>query len=120
LGAIVDIFSAILSGANYGPWVPPFPAYVPMPENMPGEGIGHFFGAMRIDAFRTADEFKLHMDNWIKRFRTAKTMAGKEKVIIPGDPEREMEQIRMDTGIPLVQVVVEDLKNLGQRFGISF
>lgn len=120
LGAIVDIFSAILSGANYGPWVPPFPAYVPMPENMPGEGIGHFFGAMRIDAFRTADEFKLHMDNWIKRFRTAKTMAGEEKVIIPGDPEREMEQIRMDTGIPLVQPVVEDLKNLGRRFGISF
>ena len=43
LGAVVDIFSAVLSGANYGPWVPPFPAYVPMPENMPGEGIGHFF-----------------------------------------------------------------------------
>ncbi|HVE61142.1 MAG TPA: Ldh family oxidoreductase, partial [Chitinophagaceae bacterium] len=50
LGAVVDIFSAILSGANYGPWVPPFPAYVPMPENMPGKGLGHFFGAMRIDA----------------------------------------------------------------------
>jgi LDH2 family malate/lactate/ureidoglycolate dehydrogenase len=120
LGAIVDIFSAILSGANYGPWVPPFPAYVPMPENMPGEGIGHFFGAMRIDAFRTAADFKAHMDNWIKRFRAAKTIAGEEKVIIPGDPEREMEQIRMEAGIPLVQPVVEDLKNLGQRFGISF
>ncbi len=58
LGAIVDIFSAVLSGANYGPWVPPFPAYVPMPENQPGKGIGHFFGAMRIDAFRTADAFR--------------------------------------------------------------
>ena len=65
LGSIVDIFSAILSGANYGPWVPPFPAYVPMPENMPGEGIGHFFGVMRIDAFRPAADFKVHMDNWI-------------------------------------------------------
>ena len=74
LGAIVDILSAILSGANYGPWVPPFPAYLPMPENMPGEGIGHFFGAMRIDAFRTAEEFKLHMDNWIRRFRSSKTI----------------------------------------------
>ncbi len=51
LGAIVDIFSAVLSGANYGPWAPPFPAYLPMPEEMPGKGIGHFFGAMRIDAF---------------------------------------------------------------------
>ena len=65
LGSIVDIFSAVLSGASYGPWAPPFPAYVAMPENMPGKGLGHFFGAMRIDAFRPADEFKQHMDNWI-------------------------------------------------------
>ena len=120
LGAIVDIFSAVLSGANYGPWVPPFPAYVPMPENLPGEGIGHFFGAMRIDAFRTADEFKQHMDNWITRFRNAKTVAGEAKVIIPGDPEREMEAVRMKVGIPLVNAVVEDLKVLGEKFSLPF
>ncbi|MBS1511403.1 MAG: Ldh family oxidoreductase [Bacteroidetes bacterium] len=119
LGAIVDIFSAVLSGANYGPWVPPFPAYVPMPENMPGEGIGHFFGAMRIDAFRTADEFKQHMDNWIQRFRNAAPVDGEEKVLIPGDPEREMEITRMKEGIPLVQSVEDDLKKLGERFGIE-
>jgi LDH2 family malate/lactate/ureidoglycolate dehydrogenase len=120
LGAIVDIFSAVLSGANYGPWVPPFPAYVPMPENMPGEGIGHFFGAMRIDAFRTADEFKANMDNWIQRFRSAKTIAGEEKVLIPGDPEREMEAERMKNGIPILDVVVEDLIKTGERFAVSF
>ncbi len=120
LGAIVDIFSAVLSGANYGPWVPPFPAYVPMPQNMPGEGIGHFFGAMRIDAFRTTNEFKINMDNWIQRFRIAKTVAGEERVIIPGDPEREMEAIRMKEGIPLVNAVVEDLKVLADKFSLSF
>lgn len=120
LGAIVDIFSAVLSGANYGPWVPPFPAYVPMPENMPGEGIGHFFGAMRIDAFRTADEFKANMDNWITRFRSAKTVAGEEKVLIPGDPEREMEAERMKNGIPVLDVVVEDLIKTGEKFSVSF
>ncbi|HUM66004.1 MAG TPA: Ldh family oxidoreductase, partial [Chitinophagaceae bacterium] len=48
LGAVVDIFSALLSGANYAPWVPPFPAYVPMPAQQPGRGIGHFLDAMRI------------------------------------------------------------------------
>jgi LDH2 family malate/lactate/ureidoglycolate dehydrogenase len=120
LGAIVDIFSAILSGANYGPWVPPFPAYIPMPENMPGEGIGHFFGVMRIDAFRKADEFKEHMDKWITRFRSAQTIAGEEKVIIPGDPEREMEVERMQNGIPLLPAVVEDLKALSIKFKVAF
>src|SRR6187431_2525872 len=116
LGAVVDIFSAVLSGANYGPWVPPFPAYVPMPENMPGEGIGHFFGAMRIDAFRPAEDFKKHMDQWIGRFRSAKTVEGFEKVIIPGDPEREAEKERRQNGIPLLHAVVDDLKYLGEKF----
>ena len=119
LGAIVDIFSAVLSGANYGPWVPPFPAYVPMPTGMPGKGIGHFFGAMRIDAFRPAAEFKTHMDRWIRRFRSAKPIPGEEKVLIPGDPEREMEQERRHTGIPLLPAVVEDLKAVAQKLGVE-
>ena len=120
LGSVVDIFSAILSGANYGPWVPPFPAYVPMPENQPGKGIGHFFGAMRIDAFRPAEDFKHHMDHWIQRFRSATPIAGQEKVLIPGDPEREMETERMKDGVPLLEQVVTDLKVLGEKFGIAF
>jgi LDH2 family malate/lactate/ureidoglycolate dehydrogenase len=120
LGAVVDIFSAILSGANYGPWVPPFPAYVPMPDEMPGKGIGHFFGAMRIDAFRPANDFKINMDKWIRRFRSAKTVEGEEQVLIPGDPEREMETDRFRNGIPLLRAVAEDLRFLGEKLGIGF
>ena len=120
LGSIVDIFSAVLSGANYGPWVPPFPAYVAMPENMPGEGIGHFFGAMRIDAFRPASEFKTHMDKWIQRFRSAKPIKGEERVFIHGDIEREIEAVRMKDGIPLLQPVVDDLKKLGEKFAVAY
>ncbi|MBN9297887.1 MAG: Ldh family oxidoreductase [Filimonas sp.] len=119
LGSIVDIFSAVFSGASYGPWAPPFPAYVPMPENMPGKGLGHFFGAMRIDAFRPADEFKAHMDNWITRFRQAKPADGYEKVLIPGDPEREMEADRMRDGIPVVEPVVKDLEEVGAKFNVQ-
>ncbi len=119
LGAIVDIFSGLLSGANYAPWVPPFPAYVPMPALQPGKGIGHFLGAMRIDAFRHADEFKKSMDHWIHGFRSCKTIPGEEKVLVPGDPEREMEAQRISNGIPLMEAVSKDLEQLGTRFGIS-
>ena len=119
LGSIVDIFSAVLSGASYGPWAPPFPAYVPMPENMPGQGLGHFFGAMRVDAFRPADEFKQHMDNWITRFRNATPAPGHDRVLIPGDPEREMEAIRMKEGIPVEDSVVTELELIGNKFGVQ-
>ncbi|HEY0749817.1 MAG TPA: Ldh family oxidoreductase [Chitinophagaceae bacterium] len=120
LGAIVDIFSAVLSGANYGPWVPPFPAYVPMPDNMPGKGIGHFVGAMRIDAFRPANEFKQHMDQWITRFRSAKPAEGYDQVLVPGDPEREKQAERLENGIPLLGPVVDDLAYLAERFEVAF
>ena len=121
LGSIVDILSGVLGGASYGPWAPPFPAYVPMPEHMPGAGLGHFFGAMRIDAFRPAAEFKEHMDNWIERFRQAKpTPDANSKVLIPGDPEREMEAIRMKEGIPVFKSVVAELKEIGEKFGVGF
>lgn len=120
LGSVVDIFSAILSGANYGPWVPPFVAFLQPPADPVGQGIGHFFGAMRVDAFRPADEFKSHMDNWIARFRNAKPVEGKERVLIPGDPERETHNIRMQEGIPLNSKVVEDLQALGEKFEIRF
>jgi len=120
LGAWVDIFSAVLSGANYGPWVPPFVAFLNPPADPVGEGIGHFFGAMRIDAFRPADEFKQHMDNWITRFRSAKTIVSEEKLIIPGDPEREFEAERMKNGIPLNDKVVVDLKEVAKKYGVEF
>ncbi len=120
LGAIVDIFSGLLSGANYAPWVPPFPAYVPMPAQQPGKGIGHFLGAMRIDAFRPADDFKKDMDHWIQGFRNAKTVKGEERVLVPGDPEREFEKERLESGIPLLEAVIKDLKHLGEKFSLSF
>jgi L-2-hydroxycarboxylate dehydrogenase (NAD+) len=120
LGAIVDIFSAVLSGANYGPWVPPFVAFLQPDPNPVGEGLGHFFGAMRVDAFRPADEFKTNMDIWIERFRSAKTTADHDRVLIPGDPERELEKERLESGIPLLKPVEEDLRLLGEKFKVDF
>ena len=120
LGSIVDILSAVLSGANYGPWVPPFVSFLDPDPNPVGEGIGHFFGALRIDAFRPASEFKTHMDIWIKRFRNAETINETNKVIIPGDPERQIEQLRRKEGIPLLDTVVKDLQSLSEQYQVKF
>lgn len=119
LGSLVDVFSAVLSGANYSAWVPPFVSFLPVSENPVGEGIGHFFGALRIDAFRPAEEFKRHMDTWIERFRNAETARGHERVLIPGDPEREISKDRLENGIPLMESVAKDLEGLAGRFGVE-
>jgi L-2-hydroxycarboxylate dehydrogenase (NAD+) len=120
LGSMVDIFSAVFSGANYGPWAPPFVSFLPLPENPVGKGLGHFFGAMRVDAFRPVGEFKSHMDNWISRFRDSKAVPGQEKVLIPGDPERETAIKRKSEGIPLMDSVVIDLLELSKKLDVAF
>jgi len=43
-----------------------------------------------------------------------------KKVLIPGDPERELEIERKLTGIPLLEPVVADLRSLATRFHLDF
>jgi LDH2 family malate/lactate/ureidoglycolate dehydrogenase len=119
LSATVDILSAVLSGANYGPWVPPFVAFLEPSANPVGEGLGHFLGAMRVDGFRPAEDFKNHLDNWIERFKSAKTIDPNKKVIIPGEPEHDFEQERKVGGIPIIDVVVNDLNLLAENIGVE-
>jgi L-2-hydroxycarboxylate dehydrogenase (NAD+) len=120
LSAIVDIFSAVCSGANFGPFVPPSVAYLPVLDEKVGEGTGHFFGAMRIDAFQDAAAFKDSMDLWITTFRQAKPAEGREKVIIPGDPEREKEVRLRAEGITLLPAVVKEMKEIAEVMGVAF
>lgn len=120
LGAIVDIFSGVLSGASFGPWVPPIASYQAVSDDMPGIGTGHFFGAMRIDAFRPAEEFKLLMDKWIERFQASTTVPGREQVLIPGDPERVFEDLYSREGIPVIDEEVTDLQELAKKLNIEY
>lgn len=119
LASMVDILCGVLSGANYGPWVPPFVSFLNPLPNLPGNGIGHFLGAMRIDAFRPADEFKNNMDNWIDAFKNADRINENQPVIIPGEPEYLLEIERLKNGIPLNEKVIVDLQNLATQFNLT-
>ena len=59
------------------------------------------------------------MDNWINRFRNATPVEGKE-VLIPGHPERLLEAIRLKEGIPLLEVVKKDLRDVGLKLDVKF
>lgn len=120
LSAIVDIFSAVLSGANFGPFCPPSLAFLPVKEEKVGLGTGHFFGAMRIDAFQEAAVFKSQMDLWIETFRNAKPAKGFDHVIIPGDIEREKEEIISKEGVNVIESIQKDLKEIADFLGIDF
>jgi LDH2 family malate/lactate/ureidoglycolate dehydrogenase len=117
LGALVDILSGVLSGANFGPWVPPFVSFLPLAENPVGDGIGHFFIAFRPDGFIPQQEFLERMEQWMEAFRSSQGI-GEEKVLVPGDPEWALEEERGKNGIPLLPVIVSDLDSLARELSI--
>ncbi|MCX8480357.1 MAG: Ldh family oxidoreductase [Sediminibacterium sp.] len=119
LGSMVDILSGVLSGGNYGPWVAPFPAYIPIPKNQPNKGVGHFLGAMRIDAFQSKENFKKNMDKWIKSMKNAAPINAQNQVLIPGDMERQYEIERIKNGIPLLEEITIQLNILAERFNLT-
>jgi LDH2 family malate/lactate/ureidoglycolate dehydrogenase len=119
LAVMVDVLSAVLSGANWGPFVPPFALRQEIPARSVGKGIGHFFGALRIDAFIEPDEFKKQIDDMVRTLRKTRPAPGTGGPLIPGDPERESEVVRGREGIPLTQPVVDELRDISRRTGIS-
>ncbi|MFK7969677.1 MAG: Ldh family oxidoreductase [Bacteroidia bacterium] len=120
LASMVDILTSVLSGANWGPFAPPFASRVFIPEQSVGKGIGHFFGAMDIDGFMDVDDFKKNIDHWVQTFRKTKPAEGTDGPLIPGDPERFAFAERSLHGIPLLNAVKDDLKWVAETTGVDY
>jgi LDH2 family malate/lactate/ureidoglycolate dehydrogenase len=120
LATMVDVLSCVLSGANWGPFAPPFALRQEIPERSVGKGIGHFFGALRIDGFIDADEFKRQIDDYVQTMRATKPAPGTDGPLVPGDPEADAEAIRRVVGIPLILPVVEELRDISRKTNIAF
>jgi L-2-hydroxycarboxylate dehydrogenase (NAD+) len=117
LGAMVDLLSAVLPGANWGPFAPPFKLDQPVPERVVGAGLGHFFGAWQIAAFEDPAVFKDRMDDWVRTMRSARPAPGVTQVQVPGEPERRAEAERAVSGIPILPAVWADLEKVAKLTG---
>jgi L-2-hydroxycarboxylate dehydrogenase (NAD+) len=80
---------------------------------------GHFFAALRIDAFRSVAEFKSDMDRLIRELKATPTVQGQDRVYVAGELEFETAKDRTAKGIPLLVSVVNDLRDVGKQLGIS-
>lgn len=118
LAAMVDLLCGPLAGAAWGPHTPMFTVVDRPPADTHGRGIGHFFGAMRLEGFGDPEEILAAVDEWIRTARAAPAAAG-ARVMIPGDPEREAEAERTAHGIPLLGPVVDSLRGVADQLGVA-
>jgi LDH2 family malate/lactate/ureidoglycolate dehydrogenase len=108
LALVVDIFSGLLSGWGGGTKI------------TSATGVGHFFGAFRIDCFRPAAEFKRDMDAYLLELLATPPAPGHERVIYPGVPEHETWLERRREGIPLHRDAADMVRRVAAEFGVPF
>lgn len=113
LAAVVDILSGVLSGPAFG-------AAVLFPGTGEPARVGHFFGAMRVDAFRPVEEFKADVDKMIRDLKESPKAEGQDRIYIHGEIEYETEMERRKNGIPLHPKVVATIQEIGQSLGVEF
>jgi len=81
---------------------------------------GHFFGAIRVDAFRPVAEFKRDMDRLIIDLRSTPPAEGQERVYVAGEIEFETAQERAEHGIPLHGSVLKGLRQVAEQVGVPY
>src|SRR5688572_2560290 len=81
---------------------------------------GHFFAAIKIDAFRPVNEFKNDMDRLINELKSTRPIEGQERVYVAGEIEFETAKRRADIGIPLLGSVIKGLRDVGQQLDIAY
>jgi L-2-hydroxycarboxylate dehydrogenase (NAD+) len=115
MSVLVDIFSGILSGAAYGPYV----ATKKDPDQK-FNNVGHFFGAINIANFIPVDRFKTTLDRMITELKGSSKAEGEKRVFIHGEKEFEKSEYYKKNGLPLQDKVYDQLEKLSHEMNIKF
>ncbi len=111
LAVVMGILSTLLSGAAFGPELGS------VAEGAKPGHDGHFFLALRVDAFGPVDEFKLRADGVVQLIRESRKKPGVERIYPPGALEFETEERYLREGIPLNRETLSRMRESAKTVG---
>lgn len=122
LAMMVSIVSGVLSGA----WAPVASKadHASQPSSQPDRydqpTMGHFFAAVRIDAFQPLESFLAAIDAMIDSLHATPTTDPNQKVCYPGENEFATAIDRANHGIPVNDYLFAELTALGKLLELEF
>jgi L-2-hydroxycarboxylate dehydrogenase (NAD+) len=81
--------------------------------------VSHFFGAIRIDAFRDPMAFRRDMDRMLADLRNCPRAEGAERVYFAGQKEFEKEAECSRVGVPLLSQTYQQICEIGGQYGVD-
>ena len=107
LALLVEVLSAVLTGAAVTHQVPSWQADIPDPTNQ-----GHAFIAIDVASIVPLVEFRIRMDRMIREIKAAPKAKGSDRIYLPGEIEWEKWDEAQELGIQLPDHVVGSLRGL--------
>ncbi len=114
IAMMVDILCALLTGMPAGKDVSDMFKDAFSEKRM----LGHFFGAIRIDAFVDPAEFKARLQTLAEEIRAQPRANPGTPVQVPGDPEKACEADRRANGIPIIESDLRRFAEVADQLGV--
>lgn len=104
---MIELLSAILSGAKTGP-------------NLigGGAGLGYFMMAINPEIIRPIGELKRDLDDYYHMIKNSERKEGVSEIFLPGEIEHKNTQKRLAEGIDLNEAVANELLTLMKKYNI--
>lgn len=114
LAMMVEILAGVLSGSAHTGDVRDWVADFDGPAD-----VGHFFMAIKIEAFMPLKEFETRMETTIGRLKTLPRADGFDEVLYPGERAGRAEEAADAKGVPLSHQTAGDLREHAAALGID-
>ena len=111
LSVMVDILCAVLCGS-------PFGADVSDTETSSGR-VSHFFGAIKVAAFRDPRAFRRDMDRMLRNLRNTPVAESAERVYFAGQKEFEAEAECRRSGIPILEQTYAQFCDIAAKYNLA-
>jgi len=110
MALIIDVLSGMFSNARYSTEIKS------MFDLSGTSGMGHFFQAIDIETFTSADKFKEKIDDYIKDIKDSPKKEGVTEIYLPGELEYLSMIKKRKEGITLPEEVLKKLQRLEKTY----
>ncbi len=113
LSLVNDVLAGVLTGAPFGPSIPS------VHDLTRPSAVGFYLQAIDIQAYLPLDSFFARIQQLIAEIRGSRRAEGVSRIYLPGEPELERARDRLANGIPVPPPVLQSLRDLAARLGIT-
>lgn len=112
LALMIEMLTGVLSGGDFSKMIPS------MYDLTQKQSISHFMLAIDVTSFMEAERFKAMTAMLSSYVKDAVRASGVDELYLPGEIEFSMEEKRLQSGIPISENVLDELRQLAEALQV--